>query len=57
METNWEPTDRKTEKRWPDDECNDLKVMNVKIWKELALIREAWNYLTETAKPHKFLES
>jgi hypothetical protein len=32
-----------------------MMVMNVKIWKEMALIRKAWNYLAETAKPHKVL--
>jgi hypothetical protein len=27
--------------RWLDDVCNDMKVMDVKNWKELALNRKA----------------
>jgi hypothetical protein len=38
-----------------DDVCDDMKVMNVKIWKELELNRKAWNGLCEKAKIHKWL--
>jgi hypothetical protein len=34
-----------------------MKLINVTIWKELALNREAWNYLAGTAKTYKVLES
>jgi len=35
--------------------CNDMKVVNLKNWKELALNREVWNDLFEKAKTHKWL--
>jgi hypothetical protein len=54
--SNWKPVgSRRTGKpriRWLDNECSDMKVMNVKIWKELALNRNAWNDLAETAKTY-----
>jgi len=34
-----------------------MKVMNAKIWKELALNRKAWNDLAKTSKTYKVLES
>jgi hypothetical protein len=35
-----------------DDVCNDLKVMNMNNWKELALNRKVRNDLVEKAKTH-----
>jgi hypothetical protein len=36
--------------RWLDDVCDDLKVVKVKNWKELAVDRKAWNDLSEKEK-------
>jgi hypothetical protein len=54
LETNGDLTGR-PRIRWLDDVCNDMKLMNVKNWKELALNRKAWNDLFEKAKTHKWL--
>jgi len=35
--------------------CTDTKIMNVKIWKALALNSKAWNDMVEKAKMHKRL--
>jgi hypothetical protein len=40
---------------WLDDVCDDLKVLKVRSWKELAMDRKAWNDLSEKAKTHKVL--
>jgi hypothetical protein len=59
--SNWKPVENgrtgKPRIRWLDDECNYMKVMNLKIWKEMALNRKAWNDLAETTKTYKLLES
>jgi hypothetical protein len=39
--------------RWLDDVCDDLKVLKVRNWKELAMDRKAWNDLSEKAKTTK----
>jgi hypothetical protein len=52
METNGEPTTGKTE---IDDVCDDLKVLKVRNWKEMAMDRKAWSDLYEKAKTHKGL--
>jgi hypothetical protein len=41
--------------RWLDDVCNDMKVLRVKNWKELALNRKTWDDLVEKAKTHRGL--
>jgi hypothetical protein len=41
--------------RWMDNVCDDLKVLKVRNWKELAMDREAWSDLSEKAKTHKGL--
>jgi hypothetical protein len=41
--------------RWLDDVCDDLKVLKVKNWKELAVNRKAWNDLSEKEKTDKGL--
>jgi hypothetical protein len=33
-----------------EDVCNDMKVVNEKNWKELALNRKAWNDVVEKCK-------
>jgi hypothetical protein len=38
--------------RWLDDVCDDLKVLDVRNWKELAMDRKAWTGLPEKAKTH-----
>lgn len=35
--------------------CDDMEVLNVKNWKELALKRKSWNELVEKSKTHKGL--
>jgi hypothetical protein len=40
---------------WLDDVCDDLKVLKVRNWKELATDRKAWNDLFGKAKTHKGL--
>jgi hypothetical protein len=40
-----------------DDVCDDLKVLKVKNWKELAMDRKTWSGLTEKARSHKGLYS
>jgi hypothetical protein len=35
--------------------CDDLKVLKVRNWKELATYRKVWNDLSEKAKTHKGL--
>jgi len=42
--------------KWLVGVCDDLKAMDVKIWKELVLIR-TWNALVEKAKTHMWLQS
>jgi hypothetical protein len=37
--------------RWPDDVCQDMKVMKVKNWKELELNRNPGDCLVEKVKP------
>jgi hypothetical protein len=39
--------------RWLDDVCDDLNVLKVRNWKELAMDRKALNHLSEKAKTHK----
>jgi hypothetical protein len=41
--------------RWLDNVCDDLKVLKVRNWKELAMDRKAWSDLSEKAKTHKGL--
>jgi hypothetical protein len=41
--------------RWLDDVCDDLKVLKVRNWKELAMDRKVCNDLCEEAKTHKGL--
>jgi hypothetical protein len=41
--------------RWLDDVCDDLKVLKVRNWKELAMDRKTWNDFSEKAKTHKGL--
>jgi hypothetical protein len=40
---------------WLDDVCDDLKVLKVRNWKELAMDRKAWNDLFGKTKTHKGL--
>jgi hypothetical protein len=54
METNGDLTGR-SRIRWLDDVCVDMRVMNVKNWKELALNRRAWYDLVKKVKIHKGL--
>jgi hypothetical protein len=42
-------------KRILDDVCNDVMVLNVKNWKELASNRKAWNDVVDKAKTHKWI--
>jgi hypothetical protein len=39
--------------RWLDDVCDDLKVLKVRNWKELANDRKAWNEFSVKAKTNK----
>jgi hypothetical protein len=41
--------------RWLDDVCDDLKVLKVRNWKELAMDKKAWNDLSKKDKTHKGL--
>jgi hypothetical protein len=34
-----------------EDVFEDLRIMKIKIWKQKAINREAWNKLVEKAKP------
>jgi hypothetical protein len=54
METNGDLTGR-PRIRWLDNICVDMRVMNMKNWKELALNRRAWNDLVKKAKTLKGL--
>jgi hypothetical protein len=55
----WKPIGRRSQGRprlrWLDDVCDDLKVLKVRNWKELAVDRKVWNNLSEKAKTHKGL--
>jgi hypothetical protein len=54
METNEEPTTGKTKIEmvgWCV--CDDLKVLKVRGWKELAMDTKAWSDLSENAKNPK----
>jgi hypothetical protein len=55
----WKPIGRRSlgtpRLRWLDDVCDDLKVLKVRNWKELATDRKVWNDLSEKAKTHKGL--
>jgi hypothetical protein len=55
----WKPIGRRslgrTRMRWLNDVCDDLKVLEVRNWKQLATERKAWNDLFEKAKTHKGL--
>jgi hypothetical protein len=35
--------------------CDDVKVLKVRNWKELATVRKVWYDLSEKAKTHKGL--
>jgi hypothetical protein len=37
--------------RWLDDVCNDLKVLKVRNWKELAMDGKAWSDCLRKPKP------
>jgi hypothetical protein len=41
--------------RWLDDVCDNLKVLKVRNWKELAKDRKVSNDLPEKTKTHKGL--
>jgi len=41
--------------RWQEDVMEDLKKVEVKIWKEIAKDRRTWRDLAEKAKTHKGL--
>jgi hypothetical protein len=41
--------------RWLDNVCDDLKVLKVRNWKEIAMDRKAESGLSEKAKTHKGL--
>jgi hypothetical protein len=53
----WKPIGRRSlgrpSLRWLDDVCDDLKVLKVRNWKELAKDRKVWNDLSEKPKPTK----
>jgi hypothetical protein len=53
----WKPIGRRSlgrpKVRWLDDVCDDLKVLKVRNWKELARDRKVWNGLSEKDKTHK----
>jgi hypothetical protein len=53
----WKPMGRRPlgrpKRRWSDDVCDDLKVLKVRNWKELAMDRKAWSDMSEKAKPTK----
>jgi hypothetical protein len=55
----WKPIGRwslgRLRLRWLDDVCDDLKVLKVRNWKELAMDRKVWNDLSKKAKTHKGL--
>jgi hypothetical protein len=55
----WKPIGRRSlgrpRLRWFDDVCDDLKVLKVRNWKELAMDRKVWNDLSDKAKTHKGL--
>jgi hypothetical protein len=56
METNRETITGKTKTEMVGRcVCDNLKVLNVRNWKELATDRKAWNDLSEKAKTHKGL--
>jgi hypothetical protein len=50
----WKPIGRRSlgrrRLRWLDDVCDDLKLLKVRNWKELAMGRKVWNNLSEKAK-------
>jgi hypothetical protein len=53
----WKPLGRRSlgrpKLRWLDDVCDDLKVLEVRNWKEVATNRKVWNDLSEKAKTTK----
>jgi hypothetical protein len=57
--SEWKPIGKRSlgrpRLRWFDDVCDDLKVLKVRNWKELATDRNVWNDLSEEAKTHKGL--
>jgi hypothetical protein len=46
---------RRPRLRWLDDVCDDLKLLKVRNWKELAMDRKTWNDLSEKTKTQKGL--
>jgi hypothetical protein len=57
METNREAITGKTEIEMVGRcVCDDLKLLKVRNWKELATDRKAWNDLSEKTKTHKGLQ-
>jgi hypothetical protein len=51
----WKPIGRRSLGSSSLRRLDDLKVMKVKNWKELAMDRKVWNDLSEKAKTHKGL--
>jgi hypothetical protein len=56
---NWKPMGSqppgRPRLRWLDNVCDDLKVLKVRNWKEVAMDRKAWSDLSEKAKTHRRL--
>jgi hypothetical protein len=55
LETNGRRSLGRPRLRWLDDVCDDLKVLKVRNWKEIAIDRKAFSDLSEKAKTHKGL--
>jgi hypothetical protein len=55
----WKPRGRRSlgrpRLRWLNDVCDDIKMLKVINWKELATDRKVWNDLSEKAKAHSGL--
>jgi hypothetical protein len=54
--TEWNPIGRRPKGRlkirWMEDMLEDLRIMEIKNWKQKAINREDWNKLVEKARTH-----
>jgi hypothetical protein len=50
METNGEQPLEGPSLKWLDNVCDNLNVLKVRNWKELAMYKKSWSHLSEKAK-------
>jgi hypothetical protein len=43
--------------RWEDGVVQDMRILEVKIWKKIALDRDEWTKLLKKARAHQGLSS